>query len=199
MQPYTFADAHKDFTAAELLLKRAGFLTDEGEAVVGVPVPALNELRLAGQHILRAITDTDNEAHHLDDAKDHIRRAKYEAGEMIISTYVIKYGLFMNTRFARVGLSEVVGHDEANKIKKVFREAQNFLGASQGASNRGNHAEAYADQALGIIEPLKIQLHLLEDHTEDFIRIQRKERNKFFGWLVTVLLSLAVIIVTIVK
>ena len=48
-----------------------------------LPIPAINELRYAGHHLLKGLLDSNEEAalKSLADAEDHCNRARYEASE----------------------------------------------------------------------------------------------------------------------
>jgi len=56
----------------------------------GLAFPPVNELRYAGQHLCRALVETDNGAKekHYQDALDHCRRASYDALEILLSYYL---------------------------------------------------------------------------------------------------------------
>lgn len=77
MTSESVAEVKKLFSLAEQYAKEVEFLSS------AVQVPAINELRYAGQHILKALVkDDDEEADaELGKAKGHCQRAMYEAVE----------------------------------------------------------------------------------------------------------------------
>ena len=72
-----FQDILKRYNNAESFIKEVELCAS------AVAFPAINELRYAGHHLLKALTsdDQDESRHELNDVEDHCHRAMYEASE----------------------------------------------------------------------------------------------------------------------
>ena len=76
----------------------------------GLAFPPVNELRYAGQHLCRALVETDDTARtkHYQDALDHCRRASYDALEINLSYYLEKCIKFQDD-YRRVVITDILG------------------------------------------------------------------------------------------
>ncbi len=72
-----FQDTLKRFSVAENFIKEVELCAS------AIAFPAINQLRYAGHHLLKALASDDQAAvrHEVDDVRDHCHRAMYEASE----------------------------------------------------------------------------------------------------------------------
>jgi len=99
---FNVADVRDAYNIAEQHIK----LVEHHE---GLAFPPVNELRYAGQHLCRALVETDTSAKekHYQDALDHCRRASYDALEILLSYYLERCIRFQDD-YRQVGIADVL-------------------------------------------------------------------------------------------
>lgn len=123
------------YNKAEGVIKDLSFESD------GADTSAINELRYAGQHILRAITalDEETEKEEVRRAKSHCERAVYDAYDGAIFFLMTRYQSFKED-YAFIPVSGVV--ENFVEIEKTMRGLKRFLAISRDESN-GDRAIYY--------------------------------------------------------
>jgi len=98
-------EIHQAYNSAEQSIK----LIEREFGDSGIAVPAINELRYAGQHLCRALVESDDvvKEKHYRDALGHCRRASYDAHELRLVNYFSKCVRFQSI-YSRVVISSVL-------------------------------------------------------------------------------------------
>ena len=129
---FNVADVRDAYNLAEQHIK----LVEHHE---GLAFPPVNELRYAGQHLCRALVETDDVARvkHYQDALDHCRRASYDALEILLSYYLERCIKFQDD-YRRVAITDVLGsYLEDRKILNAIKQKS----MSRDHKNRGQYYE----------------------------------------------------------
>jgi hypothetical protein len=144
------------FNEAEKALKTVEHLHGEG-----IIVPAINELRYAGNHLLRAAAaiDPDEKQKNIERAKNHCKRAHYDAIEIGVIAYLEKFDKFHND-YRLIPIRPVI--PEYPHYLKVRRTVLNFV---EDASPEQRHK--FHTQLDSYFKELKEILDNLEDYRED--------------------------------
>lgn len=114
-----------------------------------LPIPAINELRYAGHHLLKGLVESDEgEAlKSIADAEDHCNRAQYEASEAGIG-YLLDTLKAFQTDYKDIPIQPIV--PDYLSVRETAEEAANKLTA--GRVNRTSpkeHASEYMCMFLG--------------------------------------------------
>ncbi len=112
-------EIHTLFTKAETYCKAVEVFFSEG-----VALPAINELRYCGKHLLDAhlaeIADDDRETEEqLRRAKAHCQRAIYDAAEVAALSSLVVFDEF-KTRYRKILIGDVIGKEEYKAISENF-------------------------------------------------------------------------------
>ena len=130
------------------------FAREVGEFRSEVSIPAHNELRYAGHHVLQAIGDGgDVDEDQIRKAKSHCERAMYEAAEAGI-TYALDWMEQFDSDYRDIVIVEVV--TDYTEVRQAAYGAQNLL--VQGRSQRASvaeHARTYMTAFRGLKEAVK--------------------------------------------
>jgi len=116
------------FGEAEEVIKQIEYFDGE------LTVPAVNQLRYAGNHLLRYLANP-SDIEELNDAAKHCRRSAYDAYEATIVFLLLEFEKFKND-YRLVVISEVI--PDYISILKHIEDARIFIGNVQGKS-RGDH------------------------------------------------------------
>lgn len=153
---------------AEKSLKRTEFVLDE---LVGA---AVNELRYAGFHIVRAIaaSDAGNSALYEEQrgkAARHCKRAMYDAAEAILMHYLKKVGRF----------KEDYSNIPVLPVLPTFLEILGRARASQELllTTAADDREAFHEQAIACAENLKEDCEALDIAREELNKSLREQRR----------------------
>ena len=143
-----------------------------------VAIPATNELRYAGHHLLRALGDDGQvvEPEHVRKAISHCHRAQYEAAEAGIASAIERISQFKED-YKLVELGEVI--PDYYGILRLVRESQDMLPQERlddGANADGEIPDpaCYMDKFLELREKYR----LLEDHRGAVIKRVRRDTEK---------------------
>lgn len=158
------------FNLAEQYAKEVEILSS------AVQVPAINELRYAGQHILKALVEDDGEAAdtELGKAKGHCQRAMYEAVEAGIMYCLDEIKAFQEDHRGLV-ISAVV----SDYHKLLVRAQQATDKVVEGRSDResvAEHVEEYIAEFRAVLEIVR----LFEASRDDLsaMRLERDEAKR---------------------
>ena len=162
-------------------------------------IPANNELRYAGHHVLQSLDDegraTDEDV--LRKAKNHCQRAMYEAAEAGLTRAIRDVHDFQET-YGNVVVSRVVT-DYANTVA-LARKAQDML--AQGRSDRESveeHTAAY----MGLFRELRDAIRILHGSRDDLnsmiqqdLKKEQTEHRRFVVQLATrIVLGVAALVI----
>lgn len=186
--PYTIAELRAEYDKADTLAQEVNnFLNEAG-------IPAINELRYAGHHLLKALDDQGGVAdqQHIEQAMGHARRASYEATEAGIVLAVEAVKTFRDD-FRTITIADLVP-DYAPRIQNCN---QGLRLVEQGRQPGFNRDADHSDR----IEVFRKLRSLAEDLTA-----VRDEANKRLDdkratarqWIIGTLLAILAILVTIV-
>ena len=105
----------------------------------GLAFPPVNELRYAGQHLCRALVETDDGAKekHYQDALGHCRRASYDALEILLSYYLERCIKFQDD-YRQVVITDVLKSylDDRKVLNDITKKSM-----SRDHENRGQYFE----------------------------------------------------------
>jgi hypothetical protein len=127
---FNVADVRDAYNLAEQHIK----LVEHHE---GLAFPPVNELRYAGQHLCRAVVETDDgvKEKHYQDALDHCRRASYDALEILLSYYLEKCIKFQDD-YRQVLVGDILGSylDDRKVLNAIKQKSM-----SRDHKNRGEY------------------------------------------------------------
>lgn len=161
-----FVQAEKDIKAVELLRN-------------DVTVAAINELRYAGHHLVRALTDTEERDEQLRRAERHCQRAIYDAVDSGI-VYCLRAIKAFKTDYRLIPVTPVVADyadilSEARAAKSVVEEARGV----------GDERYKYCQTAREIFPKLVRCMRRLEDSREELNKLieldklrERREKKR---------------------
>ncbi len=115
------------FNEAEIAIKE---IEDFGSELV---VPAVNQLRYCGNHLVRYLSDTDNKEE-LEDSVKHCKRAVYDAYEASIVYHLLEFKIFKED-YRKVQVAIVIP-DYAD-IQQDIRQARDFIRNNNESKTRG--------------------------------------------------------------
>ena len=148
------------------------FAREVGEFRAEVPIPAHNELRYAGHHLLQSLNDEGQVAdqEQLRKAKSHCERAMYEAAEAGIMQVLEETEEFRQT-YKKLDVSDVVP-DFRERILKA-RRAQKLI--VRGRADRES-AEQHTSQYMEAFRDLSDSLDVL-DASRDGLNAKWEEQD----------------------
>ena len=160
-----FQDLQKRFAEAESFIKEVELCGPE------LPVPAINELRYAGHHLLKAlvISDQDEFRKELGEVEDHCHRAMYEASEAGI-TYLIRLLKQFDRDYKDVVVSNTI--PSVLEIRKLGAQAAAKL--SRGRLNRQSPT-AQVQGYMEMFKELKDGVEILEANRDELNKVKEKE------------------------
>ncbi|MCE2485583.1 MAG: hypothetical protein J4F42_08730 [Desulfurellaceae bacterium] len=179
------SDKHRDrfwkikelYDTAEADLKNIG---RDNQALV---VTGINQCRYVGQHLLRAMTATDEKVidEELDAALRHTQRAIYDTNDSGIQYYVSKIDEIRNEHFPTVDFSQIV--DSYGDIVKEIEEAKTLTATTaESLENRENRSQFY-QKSREHVEKLQKYYSLLNAYRPDLVRaVQKDNRDKLRTW-----------------
>ena len=137
------------YNQADSLAREVGELRSE------IQIPAINELRYAGHHVLLAITDdgtVDMEA--FGKAKSHCERAMYEAAEAGIMFCLDSIEDFRRT-YSDLVVSDVIS-DYANRLARAQVALDLIVRGRSGRSSVAEHVATYMDAFRALRETVQL-------------------------------------------
>lgn len=189
------SEIFKLFRSAEQTIKLVENLSE------GIIFPAVNQLRYAGQHLLKSdcIDKPDLKEEHLKKAKYHCQRAIYDASEMGIIHYLGKIRIF-NDDYKQVVITEILPSypDILTKAKK----ASDFIIKNPNKRVHDdetiNKIDADYKESEKLLKELEESVDLLEIIRPELNK--KIERNRFFIFIAIsgLVLSMIAICATII-
>lgn len=171
------------------------FARKVGEFCAGAAIPAHNELRYAGHHLLRALADDGSisEPMQLDRAVAHCERAQYEAAEAGIS-YALDTIKQFKKDYRTVPVTTVV--QDYLEIIRMARDAQELSTQTRSTTGPDEHGELPDPSAyMDMFEKLQESCGKLEDAREELnklIRAEKMSSRRFLIRMAVAILGVAV-------
>jgi len=176
---FNVADVRDAYNLAEQHIK----LVEHHE---GLAFPPVNELRYAGQHLCRALVETDDgvKEKHYQDVLGHCRRASYDALEILLSYYLEKCIKFQDD-YRQVIITDVLQSylDDRKVLNEIKQKSM-----SRDRENRGQYfAEVQQDG-----EIICSISERWENARPELNKQVEKERRKSRQWVVGVIVAIII-------
>lgn len=140
-------------------------------------IPAVNELRYAGYHMVQYLSGAGEPEIELKKAQNHCKRAIYDAVEAGITHQLEMIRIFQHD-FKVLILSDFIPNYPA--LQKQIREARDLILAPK--SDRNDRA-AYYEECVAHLENLRGSLDKLDEHREELLkRLKLKNRSSIATW-----------------
>lgn len=163
------------YNVAEADLKNVGRVQNE------LIVTGVNQLRYAGQHLVRALAGEDDAdiRGDLDAGIRHAKRAIYDINDSAIQYYVGSYRRFRSA-FPRADLATIIGPDYHSAVK-AYRDASEHLRITKDAQE---NRERFYEEARQHVQSMKTVVETLESYRDDVVRaINRHNRTRTTAWV----------------
>ena len=169
---------HENLRAA--YKKAEDAIHDLGIEVDGADTAAVNELRYAGNHILRSLTTTDDKesADELNRAMRHCERAVYDAYDSAIYYHLSRFNKFRE-QYANMVISDVVPN--YLELSKSMTQAKRLLAKAR--EDNSNRSDYYAQ--VRELYPQIVDISDILGAARD--ELNKKNREKRTGWLLPVI------------
>ena len=161
-----------------------------------VAIPAMNELRYAGHHLLRALADDGSvvDAEQLRKAVSHCQRAQYEAAEAGILAALGNIDLFKE-EYKSLPIGEcVVNYQD---ITAAARRAQNVLAgerSTEGPDVDGGLSDP--TRYMDIFRDLRDKWFVLDGSRDELAKLARKEVKETRRFIFGITLSVIAILIS---
>lgn len=175
----------ESYEAADRFVREVG--TFSKKAVI----PALNELRYAGHHVIQAIDHNDRrvvDADKLRSARSHCRRAMYEASEAGIM-FAASAVLSVHAAYPNIVISEVVR--DYHEFRVRAKRAQDLV--NRGRADRASvldHTHAYMEAFRGLREAVDV-LDAASDDLNAKVAARQLGDRRFFQRIALAIVALA--------
>lgn len=169
------------FRNAERQIKRAEEISGE------LAIPAVNELRYAGWHLLEALCSggPDNGAEQLARARRHCQRAIFDASDAGV-VYLLERVKTFQDDYRRIPISDVI-HNYTD-LRKNIADTRNEISK---ARETNESRDGYYQQAASSVIRLKNIVDLLEESREELNKVVRRDnRGAFMSWLMVVITAI---------
>ena len=133
-----------------------------------VPIPAINELRYAGHHLLQSIDDDGTiDIESLGKAKSHCERAMYEAAEAGIM-FCLDSIKDSGKDYSDIVISEVI-QDYPQRLARVQQTLDMIIKGRSDRDSVETHVDAYMEEFRMVRDTLRVC-----DASRDDLNIKRK-------------------------
>jgi hypothetical protein len=163
------------FTEAESAIK---YIEDFGENLL---VPAVNQLRYTGNHLIRYLSSPDN-TEELNDATKHVKRATYDAYETAMLYHHLEYNKFQDD-YRRVVVANVIAN--YSEIQKEIEDSRDFVRKNNGSKTRGENYKNGKEHLDRLIKNTKI----LNSSRDELNKLAKKDRNNFIITLIAIVIA----------
>ena len=179
------------YNVAEVDLKNVGRVKDV------LIVTGVNQLRYAGQHLVRALTSQqpDEILADLDAAKRHAQRAIYDINDSAVQFYLRRIDELRETQFPRVDFAATI--PSYGDIVEKVRRARASLEVTEDSQH--DRAQFY-EQAREHVQELKIAWDTFQEHQPDLVRaLKRANSARLFSWLGIAITAVAAAVFTALR
>lgn len=170
----------EQYQSAEDCIKTfEGWFHEDG---LGIFTPAINQLRYAGYHLLRAMNENPPNESELNKSLNHCLRASLDASEASAIAALSSYNEFRR-RFCKIPISDVVKN--YGEIAKRFRELKRLVSKLDGTKtkDRIEQHDTLISAAKQALEDMDVLLG-----SEEELKI-RARRDRLRAWLIPILTS----------
>ncbi len=133
-------------------------------------VPAVNQLRYAGNHLNRYLAEVDPDE--LRDALKHVKRATYDAYEATIVYQLLEYDKFRND-YRLISISKVV--PDYVQIQEKIETSRLFVRENDQSKTRGDNYRNGREH----LDQIVCGVRLLNTSREELNKLIVSERNEF--------------------
>ncbi|MDF1668037.1 MAG: hypothetical protein P1U83_00370 [Roseovarius sp.] len=180
----------KEYDNADQLCREVADFRDEAG------VPAINEMRYAGYHLLMSVSDepdgTSKEFEHLKDAVRHCRRAAYEASEAGILSAIEFISIFKE-EYKSVTIIDII--PDWIKILKRCDEIQDRVSAARDTGrDRSTDHEAHMNAFRELRDFCRTTEYSREELNKKIQQQIVQTRNFFIGTLIGLIALVAAIV-----
>jgi hypothetical protein len=180
---FNVADVHDAYNLAEQHIKRV-------EHHEGLAFPPVNELRYAGQHLCRALVETDDgvREQHYREALGHCRRASYDALEILLDYYLEQCMKFQDD-YRQVAITDV--------LKSYLEDRMTLNAIKQKATtcDRKNRGQYYEDiQKDG--DTVRAVSETWENARDELNKKVEKERRESRRYVIGAIIAIGTTILT---
>ena len=179
------------YNTAEADLKNIGRIQD------ALIVTGVNQCRYVGQHLLRALVDTDDGRirSNLDAAKKHAQRAIYDINDSAIQFYVRQIDDLRSKHFPTVDFAATVPN--YGDVIKALTKGKRLI---ETTSDSVEHRETYYEDARVAVASLRDAYEVLSEHRQDFVQAVRKENYmKMLAWIGIGISALSAAVIAILR
>lgn len=141
-------------------------------------VPAVNQLRYTGNHLVRYLNDPSGDGDELDSAAKHCKRAAYDAYEAAIIYHMLEFKKFKDD-YRRVVVSDVIPN--YSEICRRIEEARTFIRAHNKRKTRGENYRTGAEH----LRHISTCMQRLNGGRDDLNKLIRRERKTTITLLLT--------------
>ena len=175
-------DLRHRYATADALAKEVSLIV--GNAVI----PAQNELRNAGYHLLKSLRDGTEvvDVDHIKRAIDHCERAMYDAAEVGLISTIDSMDSFLN-RFSKLSLAPVIPN--IADIRRRIRERQELI--TRGRENESFDLEGF----LGVFRENIEAYQQLQDSRPDLDAVLNKEKLLARRWAIALVTTLTLTVI----
>ena len=172
--------------------KADSFAREVGELRSEVPIPAINELRYAGHHLLQSIDDDGTiDIESLGKSKSHCERAMYEAAEAGIMFCLDSIKDF-GKDYSDIVISEVI-QDYPQRLARVQQTLDMIIKGRSDRDSVETHVDAYMEEFRMVRDTLRVC-----DASRDDLNVKRKQQiRKHRRFMIRMLALLLGILVTL--
>ncbi len=185
---FNFSETFDLYAKAESVIKKI-----ELSKFQNLYIPAVNELRYAGNHLLRCLTHNDIHAaeEELARANRHCKRAIYDAADAYCLFFLDEINTF-KLDYKDVIISEIIP-EYTNYLAKA-REVKEFISSTKGVEeNEGDSHKIYNyDKAIEYAEQLKEIFDILEANRDELNKKIRQDNKDTRRFIITTIISIAV-------
>ncbi len=192
MQNNKYKELHDLFALAEKKIKQVEQINHEG-----LSIPSVNQLRYAGQHCLDSLVIDDYKEieNNIYEAKDHCKRAIYDAMEIGIVTILEKIQIF-NKDYKYITITDVLP-DYINTLGRI-REIQSYIGKTSRRDIENNYEEIQdIDNSYKEIQLLFDEVVQIEKVLESARPELNKKINNWRRGLILALISISIALIGI--
>lgn len=180
---------NKLYNKAESVLKEYELQANEG-----IIIPAINELRYSGQHIVRVFnsTDIDEALQSIEEASRHARRSIYDTFDALLIFYIEKCKMFKDD-YKNVAITSVNNNylAESKELKAIIEQI-----AAEDRTHKENYFKIKEEQ----VKKVKQIYENWENSREELNKESKKEfQNKLYAAIMIFLACLGIIIAIILS
>jgi hypothetical protein len=146
-------------------------------------VPAVNQLRYCGNHLVRYLSNTSNKEE-LKDSVKHCKRAAYDAYESAIAYHLLEFKKFKED-YRKVQITPIIP-DYAD-IQQKIKQARDFIRDNNESKTRGDFYKNGREHLLLLAD----NVEKLNSNRDELNKAIRKERTAFLFQVIAAAAAIA--------